>query len=148
MNRLVYILLFFPFFQGIAQPDLSGTITYPDSVGIDLIRVEVWQNNQQIASTISDSLGYFEIDSIITGVNNICNPVPSSFELYPNYPSPFDRTTNIIFELNQPEDISITIYNIIGQMIATLTSGYGQKGVYVTQRDGRKSFGNEVAQGI
>jgi len=133
-NKIINLLfLFSPFVFLYAQPDLSGRVVYPDSVGIDLIRVEVWQNNQQLASTITDSLGYFEIDSIITGVNNISNPVPSSFDIYPNYPSPFDKTTNIIYEVNEPEDISITIYNSIGQEITTLTSGYRQKGFYVAQ---------------
>ena len=150
MKKSIKYLFFtiFPLSILNAQPDLSGTVTFPDSVGIDLIRVEVWQNNQQITSTITDSLGYFEIDSIVTGVNNISNPVPSSFELYPNYPSPFDKTTNIIYEVNEPEEISITIYNSIGQKITTLTSGYRQKGFYVAQWNGRNNFGNEVAQGV
>ena len=150
MKKSIKYLFFtiFPLSILNAQPDLSGTVTFPDSVGIDLIRVEVWQNNQQITSTITDSLGYFEIDSIVTGVNNISNPVPSSFELYPNYPSPFDKTTNIIYEVNEPEEITITIYNSIGQKITTLTSGYRQKGFYVAQWNGRNSFGNEVAQGV
>jgi len=62
--HLLFLLLPFTFIK--AQSDLSGTVTFPDSTGIHLIRVEVWQNNQQLASTITDSLGYFEIDSIIT----------------------------------------------------------------------------------
>ena len=70
MKLLVYILLSFSLTQLIAQPDLSGLVTFPDSTGIGAIRGEVWQNNQQLASTITDSLGYFEMDSIITGVSS------------------------------------------------------------------------------
>jgi len=146
MKLLLYIFLFIPLTQSFAQVDLSGYVTFPDSVGIGAIRVEVWQNNQQLATTITDSLGYFEIDSIITGVSN--EVVPSSFNIYPNYPSPFDKTTNIIYELDKPDEISITIYNSMGKEIITLASGYRQKGFYVAQWDGRNSFGYEVAQGI
>ncbi len=141
-------LTIFPLSTLNAQPDLSGTVTFPDSIGIDLIRVEVWQNNQQITSTITDSLGYFKIDSIITGLNNSNSISPSSFEIYPNYPSPFDKTTNIIYEIDKPDEITITIYNSIGQKITTLTSGYKQKGFYVAQWNSRNDFENEVAQGI
>ena len=116
MKILIHILFFFPFNHLLAQADLSGTVTFPDSVGIDLIRAEVWQNNQQLASTITDSLGYFEIDSILTGVEG-STVQPNEFNLYPNYPSPFDKTTNIIYEVDKPEEISITIYNSIGQKI-------------------------------
>ena len=42
MKLLLYILLFIPTVQSFAQADLSGYVTFPDSVGIDLIRVEVW----------------------------------------------------------------------------------------------------------
>ena len=87
MKSLLYIFLFIPLTQSFAQVDLSGYVTFPDSVGIDLIRVEVWQNNQQLASTITDSLGYFEIDSILTGVEG-STVQPNEFNLYPNYPSP------------------------------------------------------------
>lgn len=47
MKLLVHILLFLPLTHLLAQVDLSGVVTYPDSVGVDLIRVEVWKNNQQ-----------------------------------------------------------------------------------------------------
>ncbi len=100
---------FFPLSIIYAQPDLSGTVTFPDSTGIDLIRVEVWQNNQQLASTITDSLGYFEIDSILTGVEG-STVQPNEFNLYPNYPSPFDKTTNIIYEVDKPDEISILLW--------------------------------------
>lgn len=42
MKLLLYILLFIPLTQSFAQVSLSGYVTFPDSVGIDLIRVEVW----------------------------------------------------------------------------------------------------------
>ena len=41
MKILIYILLLLPLTHLLAQVDLPGTVTYPDSVGIDLIRVEV-----------------------------------------------------------------------------------------------------------
>ncbi len=63
MKLLLYIFLFIPLSQSLAQVNLSGYVTFPNSVGIDLIRVEVWQNSHQLASTITDSLGFFEIDS-------------------------------------------------------------------------------------
>jgi len=42
MKILIYILFFFPLTHLLAQEDLSGVVTYPDSVNIDFKGVEVW----------------------------------------------------------------------------------------------------------
>ena len=63
------------------------------------------------------------------------NFVPEVFALRQNYPNPFNPTTNIQFDLPIAGDIHLDIYNILGEKVATLASGYHEIGRYTIQWD-------------
>jgi len=50
------------------------------------------------------------------------NTVPESVVLYQNYPNPFNPTTSISFELNKAQDVSLVVYNLLGQQVLTLVN--------------------------
>jgi hypothetical protein len=47
-------------------------------------------------------------------------PVPVEYAMYQNYPNPFNPTTNIDFDLPQASTVTLKIYNMLGQEVATL----------------------------
>jgi len=54
--------------------------------------------------------------------------VPSSSTLYPAYPNPFNPSTNIKYSLHNAAETHISVYNTMGQLVATLVDGYRYAG--------------------
>ena len=69
-----------------------------------------------------------------------------------NYPNPFNPETWIPYQLSKPSDVSITIYDIQGNVVRWLSLGYQNAGYYTdctraAHWDGRNSTGESVASG-
>jgi predicted outer membrane repeat protein len=63
---------------------------------------------------------------------------PDAVTLSQNYPNPFNPTTTIEFTLPYPQDIQLSVYNIMGQHIEVLARGCYSAGVHQVQFDGSK----------
>jgi hypothetical protein len=87
------------------------------------------------------------IDAAVTGVET--DPVlPAEFVLEQNYPNPFNPSTQILFSLSQQEKVSLTIYNVLGQKLATLIDGILTEGMHVVTWNGRDSRGLQLPSGV
>ena len=62
-----------------------------------------------------------EPDSILMSVN-IDNSIPKRFHLSQNYPNPFNPKTSIEFELPKTSDVTLNVFNILGEEVAILLS--------------------------
>jgi hypothetical protein len=67
------------------------------------------------------------------GIEQIANTVPLSFELFNNYPNPFNSSTNIEFQLSKKSFIVIQIFDINGKLVDILESDYLNAGRYRTK---------------
>jgi photosystem II stability/assembly factor-like uncharacterized protein len=74
--------------------------------------------------------------------------IPTEFALQQNYPNPFNPTTTIKFALPQNASVTLKIYNLLGQEIATLVDENKPAGFYNMQWNGRNQYGNTVATGV
>jgi hypothetical protein len=55
----------------------------------------------------------------LTDVKETSDAMPNSMALYQNFPNPFNPTTQIAFNLAKAEFTTLSIYNILGQKVAT-----------------------------
>jgi hypothetical protein len=67
-------------------------------------------------------------------VNNVAeeNELPKKFTLEQNYPNPFNPTTTIRYELPQDGQVTIEIFDILGQKVNTILNEFKNAGRYET----------------
>ena len=73
-------------------------------------------------------VGYASDISISNGICEDCTP--ENFELSKAYPNPFNPMTTIEYSLTEAGDFTMSVYNIAGQRVGVLASGYAEPGVY------------------
>ncbi len=70
------------------------------------------------------------------GIDDNAGVMPSRFELIGNYPNPFNNSTVISFRLAQAAQVSLNVYNVLGQQVTELHSGYLAAGLHSFQWTG------------
>ncbi len=81
-------------------------------------------------------------------VDNADEDPKSGFDVEQNYPNPFNPTTEIRFTLPKSEHVTIDVFNVLGQRIATLVDGDLPSGDHMVRWDGKDDSGERVASGI
>jgi subtilisin family serine protease len=83
-----------------------------------------------------------------TGFDDPIVGLPTGYVLKQNYPNPFNPTTSIAFELPAAADVSLQVFNLLGQTVRTLHSGRLPAGQHRVEWDARDDAGESVASGV
>jgi hypothetical protein len=113
--------------------DMPFVISNPEEITLrDLILVDV--NKRK--------LGHIDVE-IIHGTPTL----PLDYVLWQNYPNPFNPSTSVQFQVPKTSDVTVTIYDMLGQEVRTLFSGEVMRGTYSVQWDGRNDAGVQMSSG-
>ncbi len=89
-----------------------------------------------ICTVTDDSMAQIE-DAIVVKVeqftslkDELFTGIPTQYILKQNYPNPFNPATTIYFGMKQSGDVTIDLYNILGQKVATIWKGYQPAGYH------------------
>jgi hypothetical protein len=89
------------------------------------------------------------------GLNSVTGPVSVRIEtraevyaLSDNYPNPFNPETTIKYQLPNAGDVTLEVYNMLGQVVRTLVSEQQNAGRYVLQWDATSDAGHALSSGI
>jgi hypothetical protein len=101
------------------------------------------------AKALNDTSLFFGPDSAM-GVSG--NPeyriTNYEFKLCQNTPNPVSNLTNINYQIAKPGNVSLKIYNTLGQLVNTLADGYKQPGMYSATWNGKDNSGRIAANGV
>jgi len=131
-----------------AKTDLIWSINVlgalPVTVGIGgtpktaRVRAADFEGQVRVVFTVRDPLGASASDTLTlssrtTAVDEALLGRPDQYQLFDNYPNPFNPATTLRFGLPQAGAVKLTIYNLLGQRIEILLDEHRAAGFHEVQ---------------
>ena len=79
---------------------------------------------------------------------SIQSPLPNAADILRNYPNPFNPSTTVDYTLISPGRMELTVYNLAGQQIRSIESGWKSPGQYQAVWDGTSDRGHQKPSGM
>ena len=128
------------------NPDLIGAV---GAESVDAATIEAW-----IAQARLEDDGSLAFKQGIENLENLlASLIPEETALLANYPNPFNPETWIPYQLAESAEVTLTIYDMNGQLVRRLAVGHQAAGMYQSRSravywDGRNQLGEPVASGL
>ena len=74
--------------------------------------------------------------------------LPTEFALHENYPNPFNPTTTLRFDIPEVSNMTLTIYNMLGQKVRFFKMNNIDAGYHTLQWNARNDNGDPVSTGL
>ena len=132
--------------------DVTQALTFDDNDNIELLPDESLDLSfshlpvepGKVREYVFKSNGYY----ITENPANESASVPSSEELWQNHPNPFNPQTQIEFGLAEASEVSLVIYNLLGQRVINLLNETLPAGQHTVNWNGEDETGQKVASGV
>ncbi len=86
--------------------------------------------SSEVRLTTNKYGNFNDTTSIITGIKKFNNTVPGKYTLDQNYPNPFNPSTIIRYSVPKQSMVTLKIFNLLGQEVATLVNAEQISGTY------------------
>ena len=74
--------------------------------------------------------------------------IPEKFTIYQNYPNPFNPVTRLSYDLPEDSFVSITIYDMLGNVVNNLVNANQSSGYKTVQWNGKDNLDQTVSAGV
>lgn len=131
------------------SPDGITWLKYQNNPVLDIGEVGAWDSLGVVTSSVMfdttdeiykmwygglDGLygrtGYATSDPVLNINNEMDMIIPNHFELNQNYPNPFNPSTTITYTISKSKDVTLTIYDLLGNEITIIVDGFQNAGTY------------------
>jgi len=131
-----------------ASPTIDSTITDSTTTILNLETGNYWwrvrAHNVAGWGSFSETWSF---SVLITDVDDEAS-IPDEFSLSQNYPNPFNPSTTFRYGLREPGQVSLKVYNMLGQLVRTIVDEQQIEGYHEVVWDGRNEVGETVSSGI
>lgn len=133
------------FLNGVFVSNNNGAnwIQRNEGFGFPTVRALCIVSNYIFAGTYNGGGIWRRLLGELVGINPILNEIPDKFLLSQNYPNPFNPITKIKFQIPKLSHTKITVFDILGKVVATLVNEEIKPGTYEIDFNG-----SSLASGI
>ena len=132
--------------QGIAGSSAAPPV---GTESADAATIEAWiaQARLEDDGSLAFKQGIENLESLLASL------IPEETALLANYPNPFNPETWMPYQLAESAEVTLTIYDMNGQLVRRLALGHQAAGMYRSRSravywDGRNQLGESVASGL
>ena len=106
-----------------------------------------------VADSVDYTAAFFNsmddcIEACFLASNDVINQLPHAFNLYNNYPNPFNPVTTLRYDLPEDALVNITIYDIMGRIVRTLINSQQNAGFKSIQWNATNDAGSPLSAGL
>jgi len=106
-----------------------------------------------VADSVDYTAAFFNsmddcIEACFLASNDEINQLPQAFNLYNNYPNPFNPVTTLRYDLPEDALVNITIYDIMGRIVRTLINSQQNAGFKSIQWNATNDAGSPLSAGL
>ncbi len=141
--------------MGFTITDAAGkyTISSLPAISVSIVADRDGYNSSEAAATISHPTQSLEdlnitLRAVATPDDSQPAGTPTTFALGQNYPNPFNPSTTIGFSLPTTSTVTLKVYNLIGQEVATLANGVLSAGQHSVIWNGKDLSGRIASSGL
>ncbi len=135
-------------FSNLFVSEMTGDTLFTLS-NLDMSTTYYWRvcGNNPAGSSIFSDIWQFSTTPL-SSIDMENNLIPKHYALLPIYPNPFNPVTTITYHLPEKADVSLMIYNSMGQSVRELVSANQLAGEYKMIWDGRDNQSASVTSGL
>ena len=91
---------------------------------------------------------FFNDKNPLTGIKDNSQIFPDKFQLYRNFPNPFNPGTTIKYSVPKRTQVQVSIFNSLGELIKSLVNESEDAGTYSINWNGTNESGRPVGSGV